>query len=55
MSKTLSFEEELEILINRFSKEAESNTPDFILAEYLSDCLDSYNKALLARKKWYED
>lgn len=47
------FEKELQHLINRFSKENGSNTPDFILAEYLNDCLVTYNKALQKREKWY--
>ena len=33
----MDFEEELKTLINRCSKENESNTPDFILAQYLKD------------------
>jgi hypothetical protein len=46
------FRKELEYLINRFSKENESNTPDFILAEYLDDCLTAYDKAVAARDVW---
>jgi len=47
------FGKELESLINRYSKEKESNTPDFILAQYLKDCLDSFNKAVQRREGWY--
>ncbi len=47
------FEKELQYLLNRFSKENGSNTPDFILAEYLNNCLITYNKALQQREKWY--
>lgn len=36
---------ELESLINRFSVENRSNTPDFILAEYLVSCLFAYEHA----------
>ena len=36
-----TFERELESLINRFSKENDSNTPDFILAQYLLGCLQA--------------
>ncbi len=39
--------------INRVSRENVSNTPDFILAEYLLSCLDAFEKASLAREKWY--
>ena len=38
------FTKELAHLINRFSLENCSNTPDYILAEYLTNCLEAYNK-----------
>lgn len=47
-----SFERELSSLINRHSKENRSNTPDFILAEYLSKCLENFNSATKAREEW---
>lgn len=47
------FEKELETLINRYSIENESNTPDFILAEYLRGCLNVFAKTVAAREKWY--
>jgi len=49
------FLKELEILINKHSKENGSNTPDYILAEYLDNCLKSFNKALYRRADWYGD
>jgi len=48
-----SFEKSLEHLINYFSQESESNTPDFILAAYLQGCLDTFNHAIADREKWY--
>lgn len=48
-----NFEKELEILINKHSKENDSNTPDFILAEYLNNCLKTFNDALQKRAHWY--
>jgi hypothetical protein len=48
-----SFQLELEALINRWSMEGGSNTPDWILAQYLKSCLDSYNKAVQNRALWY--
>jgi hypothetical protein len=30
-----------------------SDTPDFILAEYLTGCLDTWNKSVKHREKWY--
>jgi hypothetical protein len=47
------FVKELEKLINRYSEEKLSNTPDFILAQYLSNALMAFNAAVQAREKWY--
>lgn len=49
--KRTSFKEELTALLNRFSKELPSNTPDYVLAEYLVGCLDLYNNTVYARHK----
>lgn len=49
----MEFRKELERLINGHSRENESDTPDFILADYLNDCLDAFDKAANAREKWY--
>ena len=49
----MSFRVELETLINRHSKENGSNTPDFILADYLVDCLNIFDKTMQVRDKWY--
>ena len=51
--ETITFKSELECLLNRYSKENDSNTPDFLLSEYLIDCLEVYNKALKNRDKWF--
>jgi hypothetical protein len=48
-----AFEQELRHLINCFSKESGSNTPDVILAEYLSSCLNAFNIAVSQRERWY--
>ncbi len=48
-----NFKKELETLINQCSLENESDTPDFILAEYLQRCLDNYNKTLQMREEWW--
>lgn len=47
------FKKELENLINKYSMEAGSNTPDFILSEYLTGCLENFDQTLEAREKWY--
>lgn len=49
----LTFEEALTNLLNKYSKENGSDTPDFILARYMQDCLDSFNSAVLARESFY--
>lgn len=48
-----NFEKELTSLLNRYSKENDSDTPDFILAEYLNDCLDAWNRANQKREGFY--
>jgi len=48
------FKKDLTEVINKHSKENESDTPDFILAEYLLDCLRLFNSTFNTRKKWYE-
>jgi len=45
--------EEIGTAINRVSAENGSNTPDFMLAEYLVDCLAAWDRAVTAREKWY--
>lgn len=49
----MSFEKELEELLNKYGQENGSDTPDFILAKYLNDCLTTWNHAVSAREKWY--
>ena len=53
MSDMSEFEKELTHLINRNSMENGSNTPDFILAEYMRSCLENFNKTVKARDTWY--
>ena len=47
------FERELSALLNRHSMEKMSDTPDYILAEYLVDCLEAYHKVAKARKNYF--
>ena len=49
----ISFETKLRVLIDQCSEENASNTPDFILAQYLSGCLDAFNIAIQQRENWY--
>lgn len=48
------FERAIQYAINTHSKESDSNTPDFILAQYLSGCLQAFNQATQQRETWYE-
>jgi len=48
-----TFEKELENIINKYSKENESNTPDFILGQYLQGCLKVFNTTVQQRETWY--
>jgi len=47
------FRLELGILINKHSMENGSDTPDFLLAEYLTDCIKTYDNVMQKREKWY--
>jgi len=48
----MSFLTELTDLINKYSIENESFTPDFILAEYTRDCLTAFATATQKRVDW---
>lgn len=47
------FSHALSSLINSYSKENGSNTPDFILAEYIEGCLTAFDSAVSNRTAWY--
>lgn len=49
----MSLGKKLEKILNNHCAENESDTPDFILAEYLLDCLAAFDKATNRRTKWY--
>jgi hypothetical protein len=48
-----TFRQDLEELINKHGMEDGNNTPDFILAEYLTDCLRAFDKTMKRRDIWY--
>ncbi len=48
-----TFKEELKSLINRHSRENESNTPDFLLGQFIEGCLAAFEQTVNAREKWY--
>lgn len=49
----MTFQEEIERLINKHSAENNSNTPDFVLAKFLSDCLQAFDRGVVRRDRWY--
>lgn len=51
--KKSTFEKELEELINRYSLENESNTPDFILADLVKNTLNIFACTIKSREEWY--
>lgn len=46
--------EKLQRLLNAHSKENGSDTPDFILAEFLLDSLEAFDRATKMRSRWYD-
>lgn len=53
IKKQNDLERDLAAVLNKYSQENGSDTPDFILARYLLCCIDSYNFAIQEREKWY--
>lgn len=47
------FQKALQTLLNQHSMEGGSNTPDFILAQYLLNCLNAFNVAVFDRERWH--
>lgn len=44
---------DLASVLNRHCRENGSNTPDFVLAQYLANCLDAFDVAMSWRSQWY--
>lgn len=51
--KDTNFMKELAALINKYSFENNSNTPDFILAEMLLGFLTVFDNTSMKREEWY--
>ena len=49
----MTLEQEIQHTINRHSAENGSNTPDFILAQFLLGCLAAWDAATNERERWY--
>jgi len=52
VSRSTMFTRELTSLLNKYSKENGSNTPDYILASYLEGCLRVFNYTTKARSEF---
>jgi hypothetical protein len=48
-----TFEQDLCDIINRHSMENHSDTPDFILCEFLRKSLETFDVAVRLRERWY--
>ena len=48
-----TFRGELCALLNRHNRENASNTPDYVLADYLIDCLFAFEDGIRRRAAWY--
>jgi hypothetical protein len=48
----MRFTKELKSLLNKYSLDNESNTPDFILAKFMHACYDAYNTAIHDIQLW---
>lgn len=53
MNNKETLEKELTTLLNKHCVENDSNTPDFILAQYLMECLILFNRTIMKRSQWY--
>lgn len=50
---TRTLHNDLSDLLNSYSEENKSDTPDYILASYLISCLNNFNSAVNERKDWH--
>ncbi len=49
----MSLRNDIRTAINCASRENATNTPDFVLAEYLINCLNAFDQAIVRRAQWY--
>jgi hypothetical protein len=53
LKRKATFREELEALINQHCVENVSDTPDYILASFLTACLSAFDGATVERDRWH--
>lgn len=46
-------ERDIAKILNIYCQELRSDTPDFILAQYLLRCLDNFSQTVQRREDWY--
>ncbi len=51
--RELELRRDIGSILNKHCAENVSNTPDFILARYLQDCLKAFDQAVVFRSAWY--
>lgn len=49
----MSLHAEMTALLNKYSVENMSNTPDWVLATFLISCLDAFGGGVNSREEWY--
>lgn len=49
----MTLQDEIREVLNRNSAERGSNTPDYVLAEFLRGCLEAFDHAVKDRERWY--
>lgn len=49
MAEVSPFRRDLAIVINHYSRESGSDTPDFVLAQYLDSCVAAFDDAVRQR------
>ncbi len=48
------FKQDLTKLLNKYNRENQSDTPDFILARFILDSVKAFDAAARVRDVWYE-
>ena len=46
--------DDLVALLNKYSQDSLANTPDFILADYLLNCLKAFRNASKLNQEWHQ-
>lgn len=49
----MNLEQELTTVLNKHSRENASNTPDFLLAQFMLSCLAAFEYGIRKRDGWY--